>query len=216
MKQQSIRAAALAACVACAVWFGSGTSQAALVTYTETGNFLGQYDPNDRFYRPPPVFTLDTGVNTFSGTVTGQHYNAPDLDFGILVGYFEPSNDLFKVTIPAGKQITQVLVQVFNYSAGIGTFDQFTGDVGGFNAANLPLGIQTGGYVKSGSASLTGGPLGPATYDAFAGGLRDWSPSATSVQYTFSMTVVTVPEPAAGAFLLAIAVPTMLRRRRKP
>ena len=70
------------------------------LTYTESTDYPGGMFPDSGF---PNIATLIVGVNTISGTVTG------DSNFGF-------SNGTFSVTLPAGMVITSGTLTIANFT----------------------------------------------------------------------------------------------------
>jgi hypothetical protein len=217
MTKQLVSRVAVATGIACFLGLGAHVARATPIHIVEGGLIdLKEKDPVDvMFYHPPETFTLGTGVNTFSDSVS--HDIVELVGFDTDQTFINYGSDLFNVTVPAGMQITQVEVNVSNYQTDEGVPDSLTASVGGFNLVKVPLGLVSGvqGVVHSGDAFLTGGPDEPGTYAVYAGGLFNVGINTNSADYVMSMTVTPtpVPEPATLS-LFALGGLTLLRRRR--
>lgn len=193
----------LAVAIVAAGCFGSAASTpASAIIWNEAdrGDLSG-----DNF-RPTPI-TFDVGVNRVLGTM-GRDLPSVPVDA-----------DIFTVTIPSGQAITSINVLVFEptnqsfYAIGPGvginaddpathlanTLVKGTGDI-------LPQ-LAIGSY--SGGTGITN-PIPAGTYTI-------WFQELSSVvTYDVAYTVAVVPEPAAGAALLPLAVLAARRPARRP
>lgn len=173
-----------------------------------------------------PLFALDVGVNTVTGT-TRYTVNSPPNPDGLL----QPLKDFdfFRVVVPAGTRLTgvQLLWSQFapNGSLSSAFFESFvldgTASVGRSAADAARLSFLTAG---SGSTPVWAAdvPLGPGTYDLFyalgIGRDQDSSGSQYQVGYQWRFTVAAVQAPEPGTFaLLAIGlVGALVGMRSRP
>ena len=165
-----------------------------------------------------PTFTLDLGVNTFSGTVA---YTS----FGPGVPRTVVENDGFAFIVPPGTRVSDASVVMTDdvdarMSVGIWTLYRGSnvaytpGLFGELLTCTFPFPPPTG--PASCSAHLSSGPLPPQTYNFNSWAVLPRGSSATS-NYTFSLTlspIATVPEPGSWA-LAGTALTAIIARRRR-
>jgi hypothetical protein len=176
--------------------FSGQAVSAAPVAYTESGGGdLPQLDPL-------PVFTLDVGVNTISGTITAAPMGGSDFDY-------------FAFVVPAGNVLTSATLTM------IDTAEPFTPHItsvtwnlySGSSSAFGGTGLGAIASANPGSTSLPGLPLPAGTYNV-TGPSMNYVGFPAYADYVFSLTVA-VPEPATLGLLASAVVPTLLRRRRR-
>ena len=199
----------------CSLWLcsvGVGVVRAEPITYSEAVHGdLGQLTSPG--YPPAPtIFTLDVGVNTFSGTL-GQGGTVDDVDF-----------DSIAFAVPTGTQLTTVAYSVSatflppNYAAEAIILLSPSIFLPGSHLSEVRLLSSLDDPELSGTAFTNVLPLGPGGYGIANVGLAN-ADGSWAYDYRWSLTVESgeppppVPEPATW-LLMATGATAILRKRR--